>query len=74
MASNSRYGLVPGYGLVNARAGVRLGEDGRYDLSVWARNLFDKRYFQTLNVINYGLVSAILGDPGTYGATLKVRF
>ena len=74
VASNSRYGLVPGYGLVNARAGVRLGEDGRYDLSVWARNLFDKRYFQTLNVINYGLVSAILGDPGTYGATLKVRF
>ncbi|MFE8583582.1 TonB-dependent receptor [Sphingomonas sp. NCPPB 2930] len=74
VASNSRYGLVPGYGLVNARAGVRLGEDGRYDLSVWARNLFDKDYFQTLNVINYGLVSAILGDPGTYGATLKVRF
>ncbi|WP_354293848.1 TonB-dependent receptor [Sphingomonas sp. 1185] len=74
VASNSRYGLVPGYGLVNARAGVRLGEDGRYDLSVWARNLFDKDYFQTLNVVNYGLVSAILGDPGTYGATLKVRF
>ena len=74
VASNSRYGLVPGYGLVNARAGIRLGPDGRYDLSVWARNLFDKDYFQTLNVVNYGLVSAILGDPGTYGATLKVRF
>lgn len=74
VASNSRYGLVPGYGLVNARAGIRLGEGGRYDLSVWARNLFDKDYFQTLNVLNYGLVTAILGDPGTYGATLKVRF
>ncbi|WP_343527056.1 TonB-dependent receptor [Sphingomonas sp.] len=74
VASNSRYGLVPGYGLVNARAGIRLGEGGRYDLSVWARNLFDKDYFQTLNVVNYGLVTAILGDPGTYGATLKVRF
>lgn len=74
VASNSRYGLVPGYGLVNARAGIRLGEGGRYDLSVWARNLFDQDYFQTLNVLNYGLVTAILGDPGTYGATLKVRF
>ncbi|PCG14564.1 MULTISPECIES: TonB-dependent receptor [Sphingomonas] len=74
VASNSRYGLVPGYGIVNARAGVRLGRDGRYDLSVWARNLFDKDYFQTLNVLNYGLVSAILGDPRTYGATLKARF
>ncbi|MEH3124212.1 MAG: TonB-dependent receptor [Sphingomonas phyllosphaerae] len=74
VASNSRYGLVPGYGIANARAGVRLGSDGRYDLSVWARNLFDKNYFQTLNVLNYGLVSAVLGDPRTYGATLKVRF
>ncbi len=74
VASNSRYGLVPGYGLVNARAGIRLGADGRYDWSIWARNLFDKDYFQTLNVQNYGLVTAILGDPGTYGATLKVRF
>ncbi|WP_405052722.1 TonB-dependent receptor [Sphingomonas sp. SORGH_AS_0438] len=74
VASNSRYGLVPGYGLVNARAGIRLGDGGRYDLSIWARNLFDKDYFQTLNVQNYGLVTAILGDPGTYGATLKVRF
>ncbi len=41
-------GLVPGYGMVNARAGIRLGDDGRYDLSIWARNLFDKDYFQTL--------------------------
>ncbi|MEH3159483.1 MAG: TonB-dependent receptor [Sphingomonas taxi] len=74
VASNSRYGLVPGYGIANARAGIRLGEGQRYDLSVWARNLFDKDYFQTLNVQNYGLVTAILGDPRTYGATLKVRF
>ncbi|MFV3517355.1 hypothetical protein ACNJD8_22350, partial [Mycobacterium tuberculosis] len=64
----------PGYGIVNARVGVRLGDGGRYDLSLWARNLFDKDYFQTLNVVNYGLVTAILGDPRTYGATLKVRF
>jgi iron complex outermembrane receptor protein len=74
VASNSRYGQVPGYGLANARAGLRLGEGGRYDVSIWVRNLFDRDYFQTLNVVNYGLVTAILGDPRTYGATLKVRF
>jgi iron complex outermembrane receptor protein len=74
VASDSRYGLVPGYGIVNARLGVRLGQDGRYDLSVFARNLFDKDYYQTLGVQAYGLVTATLGDPGTYGATLKVRF
>ncbi|WP_010545775.1 TonB-dependent receptor, partial [Sphingomonas elodea] len=69
----SRYGLVPSYDLVNARIGVRL-DKGRLDLSVWARNLFDKRYFQTLSVANTGLVSAILGDPRTLGATLRTKW
>ena len=73
VASNSSYGLVPGYGLFNARLGLRF-EDGRYELSVWARNLFDKNYYQTLSVLNYGLVTATLGDPRTFGGTLKVRF
>lgn len=71
-ASNSRYALVPGYGIVNARLGVKV-DDGRLDLSVWARNLFDKNYFQTLSVVNYGLVTAILGDPRTIGVTLRTR-
>ena len=72
VASNSRYGLVPGYGIVNARIGVKV-DAGRLDLSVWARNLFDKDYFQTLGVVNYGLVTAILGDPRTIGVTLRTR-
>ena len=71
-ASNSRYALVPGYGIVNARLGLKL-DDGRFDLSVWARNLLDKTYFQTLSVVNYGLVTAILGDPRTVGVTLRTR-
>jgi iron complex outermembrane recepter protein len=74
VASNSRYGLVPGYGVVNARLGARFGAAGRFEASVWARNLFDKDYYQTLGVLNYGLVTATLGDPRTYGATLKARF
>jgi iron complex outermembrane receptor protein len=73
VASNSRYGLVPSYDLVNARIGVRL-DKGRFDLSVWARNLFDKNYFQTLSVANTGLVTAILGDPRTLGATLRTKW
>ena len=74
VASNSRYGLVDGYGIVNARLGVRWGPEGRFDLSVFARNLLDEDYIQTLNVQAYGLISATLGDPETYGATFKVRF
>ncbi len=70
--SDSRYSLVPSYGIGNARIGVRL-DDGRYDLSVWAKNLFDKDYFQTLTVAASGLITANLGDPRTVGATVRVR-
>ncbi|WP_354292285.1 TonB-dependent receptor [Sphingomonas sp. PvP055] len=72
VASNSRYGLVPGYDLANARVGVRLA-GGKYDVSVWARNLFGKDYFQTLSVLNYGLFTATLGDPRTFGGTVRVK-
>lgn len=73
VSSNSRYGLVPGYDVVNARIGVRAA-DGRWDLSVWARNLLDTQYYQTLSVLAYGLVTATLGDPRTVGATVRTRF
>ncbi len=70
--SDSRYSLVPSYGIGNARVGVRL-DDGRYDLSVWAKNIFDKDYFQTLSIAATGLITANLGDPRTFGATFRVR-
>jgi iron complex outermembrane receptor protein len=71
-SSNSRYAQVPGYGILNARIGVRT-EDGRWDLSVWARNLADKDYFQALSPGAFGLVTGTIGDPRTIGATLKTR-
>ncbi|ODS94073.1 MAG: TonB-dependent receptor [Erythrobacter sp. SCN 62-14] len=71
--TNSRFSKVPGYGLLNARVGIRR-EDGRWDLSVWARNLTDQDFFETLGVGNFGLVTAILGPPRTVGATLRTNF
>ena len=70
--SDSRYSLVPGYGLANLRVGLRR-EDQRWDLSFWVRNLFDKKYFQTLSPANTGLVTGLLGDPRTFGATLRTK-
>jgi iron complex outermembrane receptor protein len=70
--SDSRFTLVPSYGIGNARLGVRL-DDGRYDLSVWAKNILDKHYFQTLSIVATGLITANLGDPRTFGATFRVR-
>lgn len=69
-ASNSRFGEIEGYGILNLRIGLRR-EDARWDLSAWVRNLGDTRYFQTLSPGNTGLVTGIVGDPRTWGATLR---
>ena len=71
-SSNSRYAQVPGYGLLNARIGIR-ADSGLWDISVWARNLGDKQYFQALNPGAFGLVTGTIGDPRTIGVTLKTR-
>ncbi|MDO7835637.1 TonB-dependent receptor [Sphingobium sp. HBC34] len=68
--NNSRYSKVPGYALVNLRAGLR-SSDSRWDVSLWARNLFDKNYFQILTPADTGLVTGIVGDPRTWGATIR---
>lgn len=70
--SNSRYSLAPGYGLLNARIGLR-SDDGTWDLSVWARNLTDKDYFVTLSPANTGLITGQVGDPRTVGVTLRTK-
>ena len=72
-SSNSALAQVPGYGVANARLGIRTA-DGLFDLSLWAKNLFDKDYFQTLSAANTGLVTALIGEPRTIGATLRTRF
>lgn len=71
-ASNSRYGQIAGYGILNLRIGLR-SEDGRWDLSAWVRNLGDTEYFQTLSPGNTGLVTGIVGDPRTWGTTLRTK-
>ncbi len=69
---DSRFSRVAGYGLLNLRAGLRAG-DQRWDVSVWARNVLDKDYFQTLSPANTGLVLGITGDPRTLGATFRTK-
>ncbi|HEY9218931.1 MAG TPA: TonB-dependent receptor [Phenylobacterium sp.] len=74
----SPYSLIEGYSVVNARVGASFG-DGRYDVSVWANNLLDEEYFNTLGSSSivgasvYGF-SGQLGAPRTIGATLRAEF
>lgn len=71
--SNSIYTRIPGYGLANARIGVRFA-DQRYDLALWATNLFDKEYFESLSASNQGLITGGIGNERTFGATLRAQF
>jgi len=64
--------LAPAFDVVNARLGLRNSRAG-WDLSVYARNLFNDKYFSitTASAFNTGQTSAILGDPRTYGVMLR---
>jgi iron complex outermembrane recepter protein len=65
----------PEYFLVNARLGLSTADD-RWGVDLWARNLLDEEY----TVINFdqplqtGSLGSFLGDPRTYGVTLRARF
>ncbi len=72
-ASRSIYTDIDGYSIHNFRAGFRTGD---FDIFGWARNAFDQDYFESLAVTpgNTGLISAQLGDPQTWGGTIKLSF
>ena len=72
--SPSKYLNIDGYALLNARAGFRapLG----LTLFVWTRNLLNKDYFEQLLPAagNAGHYAGVLGDPRTFGITLRYAF
>lgn len=71
--NNSVYGIIPAYGLVHGRVGLRTA-DGQLDLSVWVRNLTDKKYYNSRSAQNTGLISAMVGEPRQWGGTLRVKW
>ncbi len=72
-ASLSRYSDIPAYALVNLRFGIR-AEDGRYDIQFWGRNVANSTYYLSLAANNTGAVTATLGEPRTYGLTLRTKW
>ncbi len=72
--SPSQFLNVDGYALVNARLGFRA--DDSWSGFVWSRNLTDKDYFEQLlpGAGNAGHYAAVLGDPRTWGATVRYNF
>lgn len=73
-ASPSKYLNIDAYALLNARVGFRapLG----LTFFVWSRNLLNQDYFEQLLPAagNAGHYAAVLGDPRTFGVTLRYAF
>jgi len=63
------------YTLANARLGYRFSAD-RYDVSLWAKNLFDEDYRNGAfnSVIREGSLSAYHTEPRTWGVTLRATY
>ncbi|MET0287695.1 MAG: TonB-dependent receptor [Polyangiales bacterium] len=61
---------IPSYHIVGLHAGIR--SKAHWDLSFWMRNVADENYFITTAVNSqYGITQAALGEPRTFGATLR---
>ena len=69
-AAGSAYTVIKGYTLVNGSIGYRTP---RWEVAVFARNLFDKDYMQNLTVQagNSGLIVGTPNEPRTIGVTVR---
>lgn len=72
--SPSIYTNIGGYALTNVRLGFR--SDAGVDVFAWVRNAFDVEYFELLSVAlgSTGLIGGTVGDPRTFGFTVKATF
>ena len=64
---------INGYALLNSRVGFK---SDNFSFFVWGRNLTGTNYFEQLQAAagNSGLYAGVLGDPRTYGATVRFNF
>jgi len=71
----SRYSRLDGQEIVNARIGVK-GDDGRWEASIWGRNIFDALTFsgKQVDFLPGGRLIGFVGDPRTWGGTLRYNF
>ncbi|TAH26009.1 MAG: TonB-dependent receptor [Cytophagales bacterium] len=72
--SLSQYLNIDGYALINSRIGFRASNG--ISFFVWGRNLGNKNYFEQLLAApgSAGQYAGIVGDPRTYGITIRYSY
>jgi iron complex outermembrane receptor protein len=69
-------GKMPGYGLLNGQAAVRLMGD-TLEIAAFARNILQKKYYSrtlALEDTALGITSYLPGEPRTYGMRMTYEF
>ncbi len=71
----SEYSRIPAYSVSNVSAGVRLKHGAtKWDISLWAKNVFDKQYYTSMWNTSLGAYNAVIGTPRTIGLTARADF
>lgn len=77
-ALNTAFNRIPGYGLLNGRAGLTFGDSKQYEIYVFGKNILDKKYlthrFADLLALGLGVGIENIGNPATYGIGANVHF
>jgi iron complex outermembrane receptor protein len=74
-AAQNAFGVIPSYGLLNARIALNL-DHPNVEVALWGRNLTNTEYYQNqLDIYaSLGLAEDFQGDPRTFGVTFTYRF
>jgi iron complex outermembrane receptor protein len=70
----SEYSRIPAYSLTNLSVGVRSNGEHAWDLSLWARNVFDRHYYTSMWNGTFGSYNAVIGTPRTLGVSARYDF
>ena len=71
----SVYSRIPSYGVFNVATGWDISQgENLWSVSLWVRNVTDKRYFPAVVATASGAYTASVGAPRTIGATVRYSF
>jgi iron complex outermembrane receptor protein len=68
----SRYSRIPAYALTNLAVGLRSHADQAWDVSLWARNVFDRQYYTSMWNGSFGSYNTVIGTPRTIGVSARI--
>ena len=71
-ATNQLFEKADAYWVVNMRAAVA-SQDGKWEVAVWGKNLFDEEYLTYVNNIGFFKLD-IFGEQRTFGANIRYNF